>query len=122
MRITLDPAPLTDPGVFEPEERGALIAGVVTSTIETLHQLSGLLAAADLPAAVEAAHRGRNEALAVGAAEMARAFGALEQAARSGAPAPAQDALRELDELWPPTREAIARLTEGVDTSGPESG
>lgn len=110
--VTLEAARLADLEVFDPAERGELVAGVIARTEALLREISEILAGGALAELTEAAHRGRNEALSVGARELDLAFARLETAANDGQPGSAQETVGRLQALWPPTREAIGRIAD----------
>lgn len=79
--ITLDPGRLADLEVFSQAELREVVADMLATTEELLDQLAAAVAEHDLPRVAQAAHRGRNEALSVGAHELDHAFAGLEAAA-----------------------------------------
>jgi HPt (histidine-containing phosphotransfer) domain-containing protein len=116
-RIALEPSPLSDSQIFAPAERRALIEEVIAGTEALLGKLREHVAAADLAAAARTAHSARNNALSVGAGELAQALQAFEAAARGDLAASpergaglAAQALGRAQELWQPTRDAMQRL------------
>jgi len=101
--VTLDQSRLVMLRMFTEAERAEIVGGMLATTERLLTSIAGLIEAGDLSHAAEDAHRGRNEALVVGAAE-------LEDAGRKAHSILARAALGRLQALWPPTRTAVRRL------------
>ena len=108
--MTLDQSRLVMLRMFTEAERAEIVGGMLATTERLLTSIAGLIEAGDLSHAAEDAHRGRNEALVVGAAELGDAFAALEDAGRKAHSILARAALGRLQALWPPTRTAVRRL------------
>jgi HPt (histidine-containing phosphotransfer) domain-containing protein len=108
--VALDAARLAQLRVFNEEELRQIIADVIDAVAAQLKRLDDAFAARDLVNAAQAAHRGRNEALLVGARELCEAFTSVEEAARAGDMSRARDAASAARELWPATRSAIDRV------------
>jgi hypothetical protein len=110
--VRLDPARVADLQIFSDGE----LREIANRVIDALAALQRQLASAGEPSRVaELAHLALNEALVVGARELADAFGALERAARAGRSI--GEPLRAVENLWPPSRAAIEQIA-----STPEPG
>jgi hypothetical protein len=109
--IALDPSRLADLQMFGADELRKIAGGVIASLEQVQLELTEATAVGDLARAAELAHRGRNEALVIGARELGEALEALEWAARRSEPARVGDALRLLRALWGPTRTAIEGIS-----------
>ncbi len=107
--IILDPGRVADlEVVFSDAELGEMVAQMMATTEDLLDRLAVALAQHDVHGVTEAAHRGRNEALSVGARELDGAFAALETTAHDARQASAE--LEAVRALWPATRAAIGRM------------
>jgi HPt (histidine-containing phosphotransfer) domain-containing protein len=112
MRITLEQSALTDPRLFSREERVEMVGQVVEAAEQALTRASEQLEAGTLQDLGRTAHVARNNALSIGARQLADACWELEQAARAGDRDAATSCLAQAEELWPPTRAAIDQLTD----------
>lgn len=112
--MTLDAGRLRDLQVFTEDELRDIGRGAICALVEQLGTLERALAEGNLPAVAEAAHRARNETLLVGARELGEVLTSVEDAARGGQDLPAREAAAAARTLWPATREAIERATQGV--------
>ena len=96
---------------------GAELPGIVGSMMESMstaiEQLERALEAGELDDAVRAAHLCRNDALMVGARELQLALAKVESAARSAQLEQARSEFGPIRELWPPTRNGLARVASG---------
>lgn len=110
----LDAERLRDLQVFSRGELAAIGRGAVDAIRAQLATLERATGESDLGVAAEAAHRARNETLLIGARELGEAFQSVEAAARAGRASDAREAAATARELWPATREAIARATYGA--------
>lgn len=108
--IELDRGRLEALTVFTPVELGEIAKGVIEGTAEVLDAIETGIESGDLAAVVQAAHRGRNEALLVGARELDGVFATLEAAARRSELQVMRESIASLRTLWPATRSAIERL------------
>ena len=92
---------------------GAEIGGVLQFLIQSMstavEQAERTLADGQLERTASAAHRCRNDALMVGAAELQSALSELELAARRGQLEPARVAMGQVRELWPATLSELER-------------
>jgi hypothetical protein len=79
------------------------------------------VATEDLAAVVQAAHAARNHALMCGATELCLALEILQAAAGSSRPDWTVMALTQVTAAWPPTREAIERLTAPWQPEPPDA-
>jgi HPt (histidine-containing phosphotransfer) domain-containing protein len=109
--VQLDAERLQDLQVFNEAELREIGLRAIRAISEQLLELDRELAREDLRAAGEAAHRARNEALLVGARELAAALGVVEESARAGRGSVASEAAATAQEVWPSTRDAIRRAT-----------
>lgn len=112
--MTLDAGRLRDLQVFTEDELRDIGRGAIRALVEQLGTLERALAEGDLDVVAQAAHRARNETLLVGARELGEALTSVEDAARGGQGLVAQEAAAAARSLWPSTREAIERATQGV--------
>ncbi len=110
--VALDADRLAQLRVFSDLELRQIASGVIDAIAEQLRRVEQALPARDLVTAAEAAHRGRNETLLVGARELCDAFTALEEAARGGQLGAADDVAATVRGLWPGTRAAIERIMD----------
>jgi hypothetical protein len=120
--VALDTERLAQLRVFSDAELRQITADVIEAVTAQLQGLHEALASRDLRTAADAAHRGRNEALLVGARELCEAFSSLEQAARGGDSSQAEKAAQAAGELWPATRKAIARIHGPMDQGRGDGG
>jgi HPt (histidine-containing phosphotransfer) domain-containing protein len=88
-------------------DAGAIVTSVLTSMSDAIEEVENGMAAGDLDRVIDAAHRCRNDALAVGARPLLKALTDLEAAAREYDGAPASQALIRVREAWPPTRDEL---------------
>jgi HPt (histidine-containing phosphotransfer) domain-containing protein len=86
------------------EPVAALVDELAHSMDESIGRAQQALTDSDLDTAARAAHRGRNDALIVGAGPLERALAALETAARAGESAAAEAALGASVDAWSMTR------------------
>jgi hypothetical protein len=108
--VTLDPAQLDSLRVFTGDRCSELVAGMIEDTGKLVAELPAAVARDDFSAVVEAAHRGRNDALVVGAREFGDVFAVLQGAARKAQLGAVQEAVERLQAMWPATRAAIVDL------------
>jgi HPt (histidine-containing phosphotransfer) domain-containing protein len=87
---------------------GTIVASVLTSMTDAIEEVENGMAADDLDRVTRAAHRCRNDALALGARPLLKALTDLEAAARDYDGARASRALIRVREVWPLTREELA--------------
>ena len=87
---------------------GTIVASVLTSMTDAIEEVENGMAADDLDRVTRAAHRCRNDALALGARPLLKALTDLEAAARDHDGARASRALIRVREVWPPTRDELA--------------
>jgi hypothetical protein len=115
--VTLDAVRLGDLAFFSRAELREIAAAMIGDTVEVLGAIEAALAEPTVALRehsdelADLAHRGCNDALSVGAAELNAGFAALEAAARRGQLQLAELIVAQLQALWPPTREAIERMT-----------
>jgi HPt (histidine-containing phosphotransfer) domain-containing protein len=112
--VQLDAERLRDLQVFNQKELEDIGRRAIDAISQQLDELDRAVGGQDLAAAGEAAHRARNEALLLGARELAEAFQSVEDATRADLGSGAAEAAVAARALWPPTREAIARATYGA--------
>ena len=112
--IALDQHRLEALTIHTESELIELTEGVLHSTSEIVEAVTAGVEREDLPAVAQAAHRGRNEALLVGAGELDAGFAKLEAGARSGQLDAVRDAAESIRMLWPQTRAAIERIPANV--------
>jgi len=96
----------------------AILGSMLTSMRATIDRLEAAMAAGELDAAAQAAHRVRNDALMLSAAPLLAALTELEEAARAGEEAGANAALERVRLVWPPTRDALAVACAGLGSWG----
>ena len=111
------PAPLDPKRVGELEDLlgadfGSVLDSLEQSIASALEDADCALAAGDLAATAYAAHRCRNDALMVGAAELQQQLAELEAAARGEDVATARTAITRVRELWPRAREQLVRTAQ----------
>lgn len=111
--VVLDAGRLAQLRVFTDGELRQITRGAIDSISEQLTRLGEALPAGELRSAAEAAHRGKNETLLVGARELCAAFTELEDRAREGNLQGAERAAGIARGVWPQTRSAIERIVEG---------
>jgi HPt (histidine-containing phosphotransfer) domain-containing protein len=88
---------------------GPTLRSLEQSISNAIDDADGALAAGELGGAAYAAHRCRNDALMVGALQLQEALAALETAVRSRELEPARVAMAHIREIWPATRDELAR-------------
>jgi HPt (histidine-containing phosphotransfer) domain-containing protein len=89
-------------------DAGAIVTSMLTSMTETIEEVEAAAAAGDLDRVIQAAHRCRNDALALGARPLLKALTELETAGREYDKVRARQALLRVQEVWPPTRAELA--------------
>jgi HPt (histidine-containing phosphotransfer) domain-containing protein len=115
----LDPRPL-HPRPLDPKRLAELqdvigpdfaptLQSLAQSIASAIEDAESALAAGDLSATAYAAHRCRNDAMMVGAAQLQLALAELEAAARSQDLERAHALLVPVRELWPGAREELGR-------------
>jgi len=109
----LDAGRLAQLRVFSDAERHAIARRAASSIVEELERLEGALASFDLDTVADAAHRARNETLAVGAQSLTDTLGDLERAARGGQHELARAAAQKAKAIWPATQAAIDEIAAG---------
>ena len=92
----------------------AILTSMLTSMTGAIAQLETAVSAGELDVAIQAAHRARNDALMLSAAQLQAALTTLEAAARDFDEAGARTALERVREVWPPTREELAGATRAT--------
>jgi hypothetical protein len=107
--LALDADRLAQLRVFSEAERRQITADVIDAIADQFRRLEAAFAARDLATAADAAHRGRNEALLVGARDLCDALTSVEQAARGGDAGGAENATATARDVWPATKTAIGR-------------
>jgi HPt (histidine-containing phosphotransfer) domain-containing protein len=115
--VALDADRLAQLRVFTEAEVRQIMADVIDAVTAQLEHLHSALPSRDFKSAADAAHRGRNETLLIGARELCDAFTSLEQAARAGDATRAEGAAKIARELWPATQTAITRVLAGGHAS-----
>jgi hypothetical protein len=86
----------------------AIVASLLRSMTEAMGALEDAVAAGHLDRATQAAHRGRNDALVLGARPLLKALTDLEAAGRDHDEARVADALVHVRAAWAPTRDELA--------------
>jgi hypothetical protein len=112
-KVTLDDRRIAELEIFTDAQLQKLVADVISAISELLDRVTASVAPPaqpDFPQLEDVAHRGRNDALVVGASELADALGQLELAAREGHLAAARATVSRLHALWPATQAAIERI------------
>ena len=89
----------------------AIVAPLLTTMTEAIEELEAAVAAGDLDRATRAAHRCRNDALALGARPLLKALTEVEEAGRAYDDARVAEALGRVHEVWPPTRDELVAGT-----------
>jgi HPt (histidine-containing phosphotransfer) domain-containing protein len=110
--VQLDTERLRDLEIFSQSELEVIGRRAIDEISRHLNAVDDAVAGQDLTVAGEAAHGARNEALLMGARELAEAFQSVEDAARAGDGSGVGEAVGRARALWPSTREAIALATE----------
>jgi HPt (histidine-containing phosphotransfer) domain-containing protein len=87
----------------------AMLSSLVKSMARSIEELEGAIAGADLEGATQAAHRCRNDALVVGARHLQAALSTVEAHSRDLRLEPAREALDQVREAWPLTRQELER-------------
>jgi len=88
----------------------AILASMLASMTRAIEQLETAVSAGELDVATQAAHRARNDALMLSAAQLQAALTALEAAARDSDQPRTRTALERVREVWPPTRDELAGM------------
>ncbi len=89
-------------------DAGTIVTSLLTSMIDAVEEVENAMAADDLDRVARAAHRCRNDALALGARPLLKALTDLEAAGREYDGVRARAALERVREVWPPTRDELA--------------
>jgi hypothetical protein len=92
-----------------------IVAGMLATLSEAVAEAERRVAESDLEATAKAAHAARNDALLVGAQDLLAALTVLEAAARRGETSAAETALATVREVWPGTRDELARVAARSD-------
>jgi HPt (histidine-containing phosphotransfer) domain-containing protein len=111
--VVLDPDQVAQLRVFGEAELREIVTEVVTSIAQLIEQSSAAILGDDFTGAAEAAHRGRNEALVIGARDLGKVFEALESAAHDEDRDRVLEGVRQLRAQWPAACAAIERLVAG---------
>lgn len=93
-------------GVMGPD-LGAIVPPILASLAEAVEDIEAATAAGDLDGVTRAAHRGRNDALVLGARPLLKALTELEAAGRDLDQARAAEAFAHVRDVWPPTRDEL---------------
>jgi hypothetical protein len=93
----------------------AIAASMLASMTTAVEAVQNALATGDLDRATGAAHACRNDALMLGAGQLLEVLTDLEAATRDLDAGRANDALRRLRQVWPPTREELADVARGTE-------
>jgi hypothetical protein len=112
--IELDRARLEALALFNQTELREITVGVIRGASDALVAIAAGIETGDLAAVAQAAHRGRNEALVVGARDLDRAFGSIEVAARVGQLHDLLEAAKTIQAVWSRTRVALERMPSDV--------
>ena len=88
----------------------AIVASMLASMTGAIERLETAVSAGELDVAIQAAHRARNDALMLSAAQLQAALTALEAAARASDQSRTRAALEHVREVWPPTRDELAGI------------
>jgi hypothetical protein len=95
------------------EKLPEIVRGLVDGLTTAISQVEDALRSGELERAVKAAHAGRNDALMIGAKQLLACLTTIETSAREGHKEPAMEALADLHEIWPPTRDELRRIATG---------
>ena len=113
MAAPLDPKRLAELQDVIGPDFAPTLESLTQSIASAIEDAENALAAGDLPTTAYAAHRCRNDALMVGAAQLQQALAALEAAARSHDLERARALLAPVRDLWPGAREELGRAARG---------
>jgi hypothetical protein len=91
-------------------QASAMVASMLTSLTQAIERVEATVEAGDIPAAVQAAHAARNDALMLGAEALQSALSDLELAARDADARRTRDALERVRAVWAPTREELVGI------------
>ena len=91
---------------------GAIVASVLSSMTGAIERAEAAVARGEFDQATQDAHRARNDALMLAAGQLQSALAELEVAARDGDETAAEAALERVQEVWSPTRDALAASVE----------
>jgi HPt (histidine-containing phosphotransfer) domain-containing protein len=94
-------------GVMGSDAAG-IVTPMLTSMTESIGEIEDAIAADDLDRMTRAAHRCRNDALALGARPLLKALTELEAAGREYDEGRARQSLMRVHEVWLPTRAELA--------------
>ncbi|HEY1510289.1 MAG TPA: Hpt domain-containing protein [Solirubrobacteraceae bacterium] len=89
-----------------------IIESLIASISRQLELAERALAEDRLSDVTQPAHTGRNDALLVGAQPLLRHLTELEDASRTGRLEDAREALSQVCEVWPETREALQLVVQ----------
>lgn len=105
----LDPKRLAELQEVIGPDFASTLESLAQSIASAIEDAESALSAGDLSATAYAAHRCRNDALMVGAAQLQQVLAALESAARSRDLERARALLDPVRNLWPGAREELGR-------------
>jgi signal transduction histidine kinase/DNA-binding response OmpR family regulator len=109
--VTLDQQRIEElSGLFSAAELRDLLSDALHDLSRNIETMKAAAAAADDAAVASAGHSGRNQALMVGAGELAAAFAAAQSAAENGQADATADAVARVVAQWPHVRVAIEQL------------
>jgi HPt (histidine-containing phosphotransfer) domain-containing protein len=112
--VPLDPQRLAElEGLIGPD-LGTILQSLGDSISSAIEDAAGALAAGELAGVAYAAHRCRNDAMMVGALQLQEALADLEAASRRDGLEEARQAMRRVREVWPSTRDELARAARGA--------
>jgi HPt (histidine-containing phosphotransfer) domain-containing protein len=114
MAAPLDPKRVAELEDLLGTDFGSVVDSLEQSISGALEDADSALAAGDLAATAYAAHRCRNDALMVGAAELQQNLATLEAAARAEDLDTARTAITRVRELWPQAREELTRTARNA--------
>lgn len=84
-----------------------IVASMLTSMTQAINEIETAVQESDLDRVIRAAHRCRNDALALGARPLLKGLTELEDAGRTHDEARVADALERVRAVWPPTRDEL---------------
>lgn len=110
MSAYFDPARIAQLEQVLGSQAPEMVASMLSSLTRAIERVEATVDAGEFAAAVQAAHAARNDALMLGAQALQATLSELELAARDEDRGRTRDALERVRAVWPPTREALARV------------
>lgn len=92
-------------------DAAAIVTSMLAGMTDAISEVEDAIGVGDLDRVTRAAHRCRNDAMVLGARQLLRALTDLEAAARDHDEARVTEPLARVREVWPPTRDELASVT-----------